>query len=173
MAVFRAALPSPKPIDIVRRAAGVGTVLFGTWLLWSGHTEALLLGLGILSCVLVVMLSLRMGLVDDEGPRLAVAWRLARYAPWLLWQIVKANVDVARRILNPKLPIAPRLIRVHTQQRSALGRTIFANSITLTPGTVSIDLDGEDIVVHALTAEAARELQEGTMNRRVAGLEAS
>jgi len=155
----------------MRQATGLGLVLFGTWMLWSGHTEVLLLTLGVMSCVLVAVLSRRMGVLDEEGPRLRVAWRLALYAPWLLWQIVLANVDVARRILNPKLPIAPRLIRVRTLQRSAFGRTVFANSITLTPGTVSVDLDGDHIVVHALTAEAASELQEGAMNRRVADLE--
>ncbi len=157
---------------MVRRAAGVGTVLFATWLLWSGHLELLLLGLGVLSCVVVVVLSLRMGVLDDEGPGVVAGWRLALYTPWLLWQIVLANIDVARRILHPKLPIAPRMIRVRAKQKSALGRTIFANSITLTPGTVSVDLDGDDIVVHALTAEAAQELKEGAMNRRVAGLDA-
>ncbi|MBI4421067.1 MAG: Na+/H+ antiporter subunit E [Gemmatimonadetes bacterium] len=146
--------------------------MFVTWLLWSGHLEPLLVGLGALSCVVIVALSVRMGAMDDEGPRADAAWRLASYVPWLLWQIVLANIDVARRILSPKLPIAPRLIRVRAKQKSALGRTIFANSITLTPGTVSVDLDGEDIVVHALTSEAASELQEGAMNRRVAGLEA-
>jgi multicomponent Na+:H+ antiporter subunit E len=155
----------------MRQATGLGLVLFGTWMLWSGHTEVLLLGLGVMSCVLVAVLSRRMGVLDEEGPRLGVAWRLALYAPWLLWQIVLANVDVARRILDPKLPIAPRLIRVRTQQRSAFGRTVFANSITLTPGTVSVDMEGDHIVVHALTAEAASELQEGAMNRRVADLE--
>lgn len=170
MAAFRAAFP--HVIDRVRRTAGVGIALFGTWLLWSGHLTFLFLGLGALSCVVVVLLSIRMGAVDDEGPQGKAAWRLARYAPWLAWHIVLANVDVARRILHPKLPIAPRLIRVRVQQRSALGRAIFANSITLTPGTVSVDLEGDHIVVHALTAEAARELQEGAMNRRVAGLEA-
>ena len=142
-------------------------------MLWSGHVEVLLLGLGVLSCVLVVVLSLRMGVFDDEGARVGAAWRLVRYAPWLLWQIVLANLDVALRILNPQLPIAPRLIRVHTKQHSAFGRTVFANSITLTPGTVSVDLDGDEIVVHALTAEAAKELQEGAMNSRVARLEGS
>ncbi len=148
-------------------------MLFGTWVLWSGHLEVLLLGLGVLSCVLVLVLSRRMGVIDDEGARVGAAWRLARYTPWLLWQIVLANVDVARRILNPKLPIAPRLIRIKAKQRSALGRTVFANSITLTPGTVSVDLEGDEIVVHALTAEAARELQQGAMNARVARLEPS
>lgn len=143
----------------------------GTWLLWSGHLEVLLVSLGVVSCVIVVVMSFRMGVMDDEGPQGAVAWRLAMYVPWLLWQIVVANIDVARRILNPRLPIAPRVIRVRTRQKTALGRTIFANSITLTPGTVSMDLEGDEIVVHALTREAADELQAGAMNDRVAGVE--
>lgn len=156
---------------MVRRAAGIGVALLGTWLLWSGHLEVLLVGLGVLSCVIVVVMSHRMGVLDDEGPGVVAAWRLALYAPWLLWQIVLANLDVARRILHPRLPIAPRVIRVRARQKSALGRTIFANSITLTPGTVSMDLEGDDIVVHALTKEAAEELQGGAMNDRIAGLE--
>ena len=156
---------------MARRAAGIGVALLGTWLLWSGHLEALLVSLGVLACVIVVVMSFRMGVMDDEGPRAGAAWRLARYAPWLLWQIVLANLDVARRILQPGLPIAPRVIRVRARQKSALGRTIFANSITLTPGTVSMELEGDDIVVHALTKEAAEELQGGAMNDRIAGLE--
>ena len=156
---------------MMQRAAGVGVALLGTWLLWSGHLEVLLVTLGVLSCAIVVVMSLRMGVMDDEGPQGAAAWRLARYAPWLLWQIVLANIDVAGRILHPRLPIAPRVIRVRARQKSALGRTIFANSITLTPGTVSMDLEGDEIVVHALTKEAAEGLEAGAMNDRVAGLE--
>jgi len=152
----------------MRHAIALTVVLAGIWLLWSGHLEALLLGLGALSCIVAVALAARMGIVDDEGVPLTLTGRAARYAPWLLWQIVKANIDVARRILSPRLPVAPRLIRVRTQQRSAVGRALFANSITLTPGTVSVDVDGDTIVVHALTAEAASDVLAGEMNRRVA-----
>lgn len=155
----------------MRHATGLAIALFGMWLLWSGHFELLLLGLGVLSCIIVAALAVRMGVLDDEGPGLVAAWRLALYLPWLLWQIVLANMDVARRILTPRLPIAPRLIRVKANQKTALGRTIFANSITLTPGTVSVDLEGDHIEVHALTAEAAEDLLAGAMNRRVAVLE--
>lgn len=89
------------------------------------------------------------------------------YIPWLIWAIIKANIDVAKRILNPRLPIAPRIVRVTGTQKTDLCRVIFANSITLTPGTVSLDLDEEDIVVHALTKEAADDVQSGDMDRRV------
>ena len=83
----------------------------------------------------------------------------------------KSNIDVAKRILNPRLPIAPRIVRVNGTQKTDLCRVIFANSITLTPGTVSLDLDEEDIVVHALTEEAADDVQSGDMDSRVTALE--
>ena len=149
-------------------------VAFGTWLLWSGHytlDHTLVLAMGVLSCAFVVYLSGRLSIVDEEGYSIRLVWNLALYIPWLIWAIVKANIDVAKRILSPGLPIAPRIIRVQGTQKTDLCRVIFANSITLTPGTVSLDLDGEEIVVHALTEEAADDVQSGDMDRRVTALE--
>jgi len=110
-------------------------------------------------------------IVDEEGTPLGLPLRALRYLPWLMWQIVKANVDVARCILDPHLPIRPTVIRVKAGQRRDLGRVIYANSITLTPGTVSIDLEGDEIHVHALTREAAEGLRSGVMDRKVTELE--
>ncbi len=152
----------------------MGVVLFGIWLLWSGHytvEHALVFAMGVSSCAFVVYLSHRLDIVDEEGHPIHLAGRLVLYIPWLLWAIVKANVDVAKRVLSPQMPIDPCVVRVEATQKSDLCRVIFANSITLTPGTVSLDLDGEDIVVHALTREAAGDVQSGDMNRRVAALE--
>ena len=152
----------------------MGVVLFGIWLLWSGHytlEHALVFAMGVSSCAFVVYLSHRLDIVDEEGHPIHLAGRLVLYVPWLLWAIVKANVDVAKRVLSPQMPIDPQVVRVEATQKSDLCRVIFANSITLTPGTVSLDLDGEDIVVHALTREAAGDVQSGDMNRRVAALE--
>jgi len=146
-------------------------VLCAVWLGWSGHFTPLLLGLGLASCLLVVLVSGRMHIVDREGAPLELAARAPLYAPWLVWQVFKANVDVARRILSPRLPISPRVIRVKATQASDLGRVIYANSITLTPGTVSLSLEGDEIVVHALTREAAEELESGKMDRRVSRTE--
>jgi multicomponent Na+:H+ antiporter subunit E len=80
-------------------------------------------------------------------------------------------VDVARRILDPKLPISPRLIKVKATQKRDLGRVIYANSITLTPGTVSVKMDGDEITVHALTREAAEGVETGAMDAKVTRLE--
>jgi len=146
-------------------------VMFGIWALWSGHFEWLLLGLGLLSAAATVALGARMGIVDEEALPLRFGVRAVRYLPWLLLQIVKANFDVARRVLSPRLSIAPRLVRVRARQHSAAGRAVFANSITLTPGTVTVDVEGEDLLVHALTAEAAQAVLDGEMNRRVAWMD--
>ena len=146
-------------------------VLFGVWLLWSGHTEPLLISLGAVSTVSVVAVCRRMGLIDEEAVPLGLPLRAPLFLPWLLWQVVKSNVDVARRILDPRLPIRPELIRVKAGQRDDLGRTIHANCITLTPGTVSVGVEGGEIIVHALTREAARGLQTGEMDRRVTRFE--
>ena len=147
---------------------------FITWLLWSGHYSfyhTLVLTMGILSCAFVVYLADRLDIIDEEGHPVHLIWGLILYIPWLLWAIIKANIDVAKRILSPRLPIAPRIVRVNGTQKTDLCRVIFANSITLTPGTVSLDLDEEEIVVHALTEEAADDVQSGDMDRRVTALE--
>ncbi len=152
-------------------ATSLSAVLFGVWLLLSGHYTPLLLGLGGVSTLLVVAISLRMDVVDHEGHPLHLGLRILWYWPWLMVQVLRANVDVARRVLSPSLPISPRMFKVRATQRTDLGRVIYANSITLTPGTVSVELEGSVILVHALTAEAAEDLREGTMNRLVVGVE--
>ena len=148
-----------------------GLLLAGAWLLWSGHNDALLFAFGAGSVLLVVGLSRRMDRVA-EAPRVyTLGLRPLAYLPWLLWEIVKANLAVARLILDPSLPIAPRLVRVRALQKTPLGQTIFANSITLTPGTLSLEVEDGSVLVHALTAESAAGVLEGSMNRRVARLE--
>ena len=147
--------------------------MISIWLLWSGHYTPLLISLGILSSILVVVLARRMELVDDEGVLVDIALRLPLYVVWLIWEITKANVDVAGRILNPRLPISPRMVRVKADQRHELSRVIYANSITLTPGTVSVDTEGDMIIVHALTKPAADEVETGSMGRQVKRLEGS
>jgi len=149
----------------------LSAVLFGVWLLLSGHYTPILLGLGVISTLFAVAIALRMDVVDQEGHPLHLGLRILGYLPWLMFQILRANLDVTRRVLGPTLAISPRMFLVRATQRTDLGRVIFANSITLTPGTVSVELEGSEILVHALTAEAANDLREGTMNRLVVGVE--
>ena len=155
----------------MKYTVSLSLVLYGTWLLWSGHYTPLLLSFGVLSCVVVVAIARRMRIVDQEGAPVELPLRVLSYLPWLLWEIVKSNVDVARRILTPGLPISPRLIKIKAGQRSDIGRVIYANSITLTPGTVTVGVEGDELTVHALTEEAASSLQTGEMDRRVTRVE--
>ena len=156
---------------IAARAVYLGLFLFGLWFLLSGSYVALLLALGFASSVFVVAIALRMHIVDRETHPIHLHSAIVFYWIWLTWQIVKANIDVARRVLDPRLPISPNLLRVKVTQKSDLGRVSYANSITLTPGTVSVGVEGDSILVHALTREAAEALATGEMDRRVTRIE--
>lgn len=154
------------------RAVALGVILLVLWLLLSGKFSGLLLALGALSCAAVAAICARMGVVDAEGHPPGLEWRrVPGYCVWLLREIAASNIDVVRRIVDPDMPIDPVLTRVPTSQATSLGRFIYANSITLTPGTVSIDLDDGGIHVHALTRAAADALADGEMDRRVRALE--
>lgn len=145
--------------------------LFAVWLLLSGIFEPFFLTLAAISCALVVYIARRMDVVDHEGQPVYITWRLLTYLPWLAWQIVVANADVARRVLTPRLPIDPVLQWVPASQRTDLGTVIYANSITLTPGTVSTTVESGRIEVHALTREGLAELESGGMDARVRAVE--
>ena len=153
------------------RSLSLGATLFGLWLLLSGHFEPLLLILGLASVALVVWIAHRMDVIDHEGHPIGLTPRILLYWPWLIWEIVKANIDVMRRILDPALPISPTVVRVPASQKTELGTVIYANSITLTPGTVTIDLEGNDLIVHAFSEDGAIALESGEMDRRVTAVE--
>ena len=146
-------------------------VLFAFWLLLSGYFEPLLLTLGIASAIGVVWLAHRMDVIDREGHPIHLGVRATTYWAWLLKEIVVSAWTVTRIILDPRLPISPRVVRVKATQRTTVGQVIYANSITLTPGTVSIEVEAGEIVVHALTREGAVSLEEGDMDRRVTRFE--
>jgi len=152
-------------------AVSLGVLLALIWLTLSGYLEPLLLTFGIISCVSVVLIAHRMNVIDHEGHPVHLGWRILAYWPWLIWEIVKSNIDVARRILDPSLPISPCMVRVKTTQGSDLAQVIYANSITLTPGTVSIVVEDDSILVHAVAKELADDLETGEMDRRVTAVE--
>jgi multicomponent Na+:H+ antiporter subunit E len=112
-----------------------------------------------------------MNVIDEESEPYELGLRPLFYVPWLLWEIAKANLHVARVILTPSLPVHPRLLRIRATQKSNLGRVILANSITLTPGTVTLDVRDGTLLVHALTPKSADGLLSGDMDRRVTQLE--
>lgn len=149
------------------RLFGLGAILYGFWLLLSGHYTPLLLGLGAASCILVVYIARRMDVVDEEGLPLHIGARFAVYFPWLLWEVFKSNVRMARIVLDPRLPISPKLGRYPLPYRTDLGRVIYGNSVTLTPGTVTTAIDGDTIEVHVLEGEGFGTDEDDPMIRRV------
>ncbi len=153
-------------------AISLGLVSFGLWLLLSGHYNPLLISLGAISSILIVIISMRMDVVDHDGHPIHLGWNALGYFPWLIWKIILSNLDVCRCILHPKLPISPTIVHLKSSQKTELGKVIYANSITLTPGTVSMNIEQDEIIqVHALTKEAAEELELGEMDRRVSLIE--
>lgn len=145
------------------------------WLLLSGLLKPFLLTLGVLSIALVIVLSRKMKVLLHQGQDIYFpVLQLLRYWCWLFIEIIKSNIDVARMILSPSMPIKPRLKIIPATQKTEVGRVIYANSITLTPGTVAlnISLDG-GIIVHALHEDSIAELEQGTMDAYVAKLENS
>ena len=141
------------------------------WLLWSGHYDWLLLSFGLVSTIIVVYLCRAMNILDEEIAPLQMTIPTLRYVPWLAWAVLQSNYDVVKRVLNPKLPISPRLLKVKASQKTDLGRATYANSITLTPGTLTMDAEDGRLMVHALSREAADELAAGEMDTRITRLE--
>ncbi|MCH7564402.1 MAG: Na+/H+ antiporter subunit E [Gemmatimonadetes bacterium] len=153
------------------RAFSLGVMLFGVWLLLSGHYTPLLLGFGVGSSILVVLIAMRMDVVDHEGVPLYLGPRVLAYIPWLLLEILRANIIVARIILHPALPISPIMVHFQASQKTDLGRAIYANSITLTPGTITTGVEGSELEIHALTWADVDGREEDEMDRRVTRLE--
>lgn len=152
------------------RAAGVAMVLAVFWLVLSGHYTWLLLSLGALSIVFVVWVSHRMEIVDHEQP-LHLTFGVPRYALWLWGQTLRSAVEVARLVWSPRAALHPVVGPVPARDVSDLTRVVYANSITLTPGTVSMSVGDEAIEVHSLQPSWLSALREGTMLERARRLE--
>lgn len=142
------------------------------WLFWSGHfANPFLLALGLGSCLLTVYMSRRMRIVDEEGAPIQLGVRPFFYVPWLTKEVILSNLEVAQIVLSPIMPLRRSQITVTAHQKSELGRVILANSITLTPGTVSVQVEGDQITVHALSHEGSAEDISGEMNKRICAME--
>jgi len=126
------------------------------WLLLTGSLDPQELIVGAVAVLAVVALasgSVR-SLTKCERSLLRRAAYAAVYVPYLLWQILLSNVDVARRVANPALPISPGIVRVRTKLKSPLGRLFLTSSITLTPGTLTVETDGPDLFIHWIDVTA-------------------
>jgi len=145
-------------------------VLFGTWVVFSGLIDPFHLSLGLISCGIVTWLS--SGLLFDVRTiplrrRAVQAWRFVHYVAWLTWQIVLSNIAVFKLAFGPRAALQPQIVRYKTALKSDFEKFLLANSITLTPGTVTIKILGDTFYIHAIDDGSAAGLN-GEMDRRIA-----
>ena len=153
------------------RIVSLAGFLFAFWLALSGHYTPALITVGAGSAVLCMLAAKRMRVADAEGHPIRLFPGALTYFPWLAWEIAKSAWAVTKIIINPSLPISPTMMVVKVSQRTPLGVNIYANSITLTPGTITVGVNGGELTVHALVKDGADDLQSGGMDRRVSQFE--
>lgn len=149
------------------RHISLGLALFAFWLALSGHYTYFLLGIGAACSLFCVVVASRMGAVDREAHPVHLLGRALTYIPWLIWEIMKSAWGVTKIILNPKLPISPTMTVVEASQSTPVGIVAYANSITLTPGTITTGVKGNRLTVHALVKDGAVDVEAGGMDARV------
>jgi len=142
-------------------------LIYAFWILMSGHFTPFLLGAGAAASALVVWFVHRMEVADREGHPVHLGPSALSYWPWLAKEILKSALDVSKVILDPRLPASPTVVRFKPRQKSVVGLVTHANSITLTPGTLSIEVGPDQFVVHGLTRESASAAADSEMDRRV------
>jgi multicomponent Na+:H+ antiporter subunit E len=142
-------------------------ILAVLWWILSGYTKVLLISLGIVSVIFTTFLAHRMNVVDDESHPLHLSFKLVRYWGYLLGQIVISNFQVIKVILSPNPDIDPSIVQTRISRHSELGKVVLGNSVTLTPGTVTLEVKGDLIEAHALNRAAAQGVLSGDMDARV------
>ncbi|MDZ4655145.1 MAG: Na+/H+ antiporter subunit E [Coriobacteriia bacterium] len=142
--------------------------LFAFWLVISGSVAPLDLVIGVAYSVGLGWWAAR-NLWSDDAPTLSLRQlgRLLVYVPWLLKEIVVAAVSVAERVLDPRMPIDPVIITYRGSMQRDVSRVALANSITLTPGTLTVDVDENTFTVHCLAEEFADSIVSGAFERKV------
>jgi len=153
-------------------------LLFAFWILISGHYQLKYLLIGVGASALVTYLTKDLvykpgygkEVTSRIGYTLSSAVRLVLFLPWLVWAIIKCNIQMALIILNPRLPIDPGFLQFKTRLMKKVSLVTLANSITLTPGTITVDLTGKNFVIHAINRGAASDLESGLMQNKAGAI---
>jgi len=148
-------------------------LLFGTWIIFSGQFDAFHLSLGILSSLFIAAISssfLFINRAKNFGQRLAELLKLPGYFLWLMWEIVLSNIHILKLVLTPGeiKELDPSLVRIKPKLKTDFAKYVLANSITLTPGTITIDIDGDEMLIHAISKHTADGVRDDAMERQVA-----
>lgn len=145
-------------------------ILFTNWIIWSGLFDAFHMSLGVISCLIVTFMSHDLLFkrqkfsISDFGE----VFRFILYVPWLLYQITLSNIHVAKIVLKPQMPIDPEIVRYKYRLKKDVSITTFANSIILTPGTITAQITEEEFFVHCIDKKVADDLFTGEMEDRIA-----
>lgn len=156
---------------------GMAVVLFAFWMILSGRTEVKFIVYGVLTSVVTAWITYPLLLIPNkDGSRKYFIFGISilkfiKYALWLLWQLVLANIDVARATTNQNLEIDPKVVRFYFRTENPMAEVVLADSITLTPGTVTLNVTDDGLFeIHALTVGAAAGVLDGSMQKKVAEL---
>jgi len=141
------------------------------WLANSGHYTALMLSLGALSIAVIVYIAHRMDVIDHEAQPIHLTLKIPGYYAWLAKEIFVSNLIVVKHIWLGNKSISPGFATITASQKTEIGKVIYANSITLTPGTVTVNIEGDKFLVHSLLQDSIEDLKSGEMDRRVSKLE--
>ena len=148
-------------------------LLFGTWIVFSGQFDFFHLSLGLISSLFITAISSSFLFTNRSkslGARLGELLRLPGYLLWLLWQIILSNIHILKLALTPGeiKELDPTLVRIKTKLKTDFGKYVLANSITLTPGTITIDIEGDELLIHAISKHTADGVKGDTMEAKIA-----
>ncbi|MDI1472247.1 MAG: Na+/H+ antiporter subunit E [Thermodesulfovibrio sp.] len=154
----------------MRREIVTFLILFLLWLIFSGMFDAFHLALGVVSCLIVTLIS---GDLIFQNERFTMnhikeGIRFIKYLPWLIYQIILANIHVAYLVLHPKMPIEPIIIAYKAKLKRDISKVVFSQSIILTPGTITMDIVDDTFIVHCISKKVADDLFTGEMEQRIA-----
>lgn len=150
-------------------------LLFGIWIVFSGQFDAFHLALGLISTALVTAISSNFFFADRSRgirARIREIIRLPWYLCWMLYQILLSNLHILKLALSPgDLPeVEPRLVRIKTELKTDFAKWFLANSITLTPGTITIDIEGDELLIHSISEATTTGVKDDAMQRKIASI---
>ncbi|BDX05249.1 Na+/H+ antiporter subunit E [Planctobacterium marinum] len=153
----------------MRHTLSFTVTLMVFWLLLSGHITSLMLSLEVISVVSVILLVHRLGMFDQETHPTNLILKLPKFLSWLIADLIMSNLQVVKLIWQPKPQLSPALLTVNMHQPGDMERVIYANSITVTPGTLTVDLQNDTITVHTLTEDMSTTIRSGERDHKVKG----
>ncbi len=150
-------------------------LLFGIWIIFSGLFDAFHTTLGLISAAFVTLISSEFFFADRSagvGARIQQIIRLPIYLLWMLYQILLSNIHILKLALSPGdlEEVEPSLIRVKTNLKTDFGKWMLANSITLTPGTITIDIEGDELLIHSISKATSAGVEDDSMERKIAAI---